>query len=135
MDKDLIKLLIELGLAVVAFILGRYILPKYKGNIQTAVSQFEFILKYAESFCAYARQFLTTSGEEKMDEVVKKLKELCVKEGIQVEEETLRAIAQKAYDAMVAAENKAKIVIESPAAIEEVKTFEPVEAETTEENK
>ena len=130
MDRELIKLLVELGLAIAAFFLGRYILPKYKGNIQTAVSQFEFILRYAESFCAYARQFLTTSGSEKMDEVVKKLQELCIKEGIQVEEETLRAIAQKAYDAMVAAENKAKIVIETPAAIEEIKTFEPVEDET-----
>lgn len=134
MDKELIKLLIELALAVAAFFLGRYVLPKYKENIQNAVSQFEFILKYAESFCAYARQFLTTSGPEKMDEVVKKLKDICVQQNINVDEETLRAIAQKAYDAMVAAENKSKLVIEAPVT-EEVKTAEAIEATTTEETK
>ena len=41
-----------MAFAIAAFVLGRYVLPKYKDTIQGAVSQFEFILRYAESFCA-----------------------------------------------------------------------------------
>lgn len=124
--NDTVKLIIELVFAIAAFVLGRYLLPKNKETIQTAVTQFEVILKYAESFVAYARQFLTTSGEEKMNDVVAKLKAVCEQQGIALEEETLRAIAQKAYDAMIAAENKAKIVVETPV-IEELKTEETQE--------
>lgn len=129
MDKDLIVLIIQLVLAIGSFLAGRYLLPKYKTNINTAVTQFDVILKYAESFVAWARQFLNSSGEDKMNDVVKKLKAICDKEGIDIDEETLRAIAQKAYDAMIAAEEKAKIIVE-PAVVGEVKTFEPIDSET-----
>lgn len=114
MNNELLKLIIELVIIVAGFLAGRYVLPKYKTNVQSAVTQFEFILKYAESFCAYARQFLNSSGEEKMNDVVSKLKEICDQQGITVDENTLKAIAQKAYDSMVAAENKSKVIIETP---------------------
>ena len=82
MDKELIVLIVQLVLAIGSFLAGRYLLPKYKTNIGTAVTQFELILKYAESFVAYARQFLNSSGKDKMDDVVKKLQAICDKEGI-----------------------------------------------------
>ena len=129
MDKDLIVLIMQLVLAIGSFLAGRYLLPKYKTNINTAVTQFDVVLKYAESFVAWARQFLNSSGEDKMNDVVKKLKAICDKEGIDLDEETLKAIAQKAYDAMIAAEKKAKIVVETPV-VEEAKTFEPIDSET-----
>ena len=121
MEGDLLKIIIEAALVAIAFFVGRYVLPKYKINIQNAAMQFEVLLNYAESFCAYARQFLDCSGKEKMDDVVNKLRAICEEKGIDVpDDETLRAIAQKAYDAMIAGENSSKVIIES--AIENIKT-------------
>lgn len=132
-NAELIKMVVELVVCIVAFAVGRYVLPKYKEDIQHAVAQFEVILKYAESFCAYARQFLTDySGSQKMDAVVEKLKAICAEKGIDVDEETLRAIAQKAYDAMIAGESSSKLIIESAVTeLQDAKTYEEKEEETT----
>lgn len=123
---NMTKTIIELVVIVVAFAIGRYILPRYKVNIQNAAAQFGVLLSYAESFCAYARQFLDCSGSEKMDNVVARLRNICDQQKINIDDETLRAIAQKAYDAMVAGENSTKVIIEN--AVEELKT---VSTETT----
>lgn len=120
-NTELIKYIIELVIIIVSFLIGKYLFPKYKVNIQQHAAEIDVILRYAESFVAWARQFLSdSSGEEKMEAVVQKLREICEQRGIQVDEETLRAIAQKAYDAMVAGENSSKVIIE--AAVEELKT-------------
>lgn len=137
MDNQLIELFIELGITIAAFLVGRYVLPKIKTNInvQDLTIQFQLLLNYAESFVAYARQFLTElSGKEKMDSVVEKLQTICEKEGINVDTETLRAIGQKAYDAMVAGENSSKVVMEN--AVKELKaivepTVKEIVTETT----
>lgn len=112
MDGDTVVVLIETIIVVISFLIGRYIIPKYKTNIVNAVTEFEVLLDYAESFCAYARQFLNVSGSEKMNNVVEKLKIVCEKNGIKVDDETLRAIGQKAYDSMIAGENSSKIDFE-----------------------
>ena len=117
---NMTKTIIELVVIVVAFAIGRYILPKYKINIQNAAAQFGVLLSYAESFCAYARQFLNCSGSEKMDNVVARLRDICEQQKIDIDDDTLRAIAQKAYDSMIAGENSTKVIIES--AVEEIKT-------------
>lgn len=121
MDNDLLKIIIELVVIIVAFLMGRYLLPKIKANISDASSEFEILLRYAESFCSYSRQFLDCSGKEKMDSVVEKLKDICNKYGFEVDDETLRAIGQKAYDAMKAGENSSKVIIES--AVQELRTI------------
>jgi hypothetical protein len=126
MDGDIKMMIIELIITIIAFLLGRYVLPKVKIDIQQHAVEFAVIFNYAESFCAYARQFLTNySGKEKMDDVVKKLQKICTEQGINVDEETLRAIAQKAYDAMKAGENSSKVIIE--AAVDEIKSTPKVE--------
>ena len=113
-DMELILTLIEVVLVISSFLLGKYVFPKYKNNIQSAAVQFEVLLKYAESYCAYARKFLTNlSGAEKMDAVIDKLQDICDNQGIEVDSETLRAIAQKAYDAMKAGEAASKVIIEN----------------------
>ena len=127
MQDNGLMMIIELVVVVIAFFVGRYVLPKYKTTIDKAVTEFQLILNYAESFCAYARQFLNAPGEEKMNSVVAKLKIICEQQGISVDEETLRAIAQKAYDAMKANENAPKVIIEN--AVAELKAF-PVNEET-----
>lgn len=125
-ENDILKLGIDLAVTIIAFLVGRYILPKYKSTIQQYAAEFAVILSYAESFVAYARQFLTDyTGEQKMNTVIEELKKICEKQGIDVDEKTLKAIAQKAYDAMKAGENNSsKIIIET--AIEGLKSLEPI---------
>lgn len=114
MQKETILFIFEIAVIAAAFFIGKHVLPNHKSTIQNASVQFEVLLKYAESFCAYARQFLTDySGSEKMDSVVESLYNICKDLNIEVDEETLRAIGQKAYDAMIAGENSAKVVIEN----------------------
>ena len=125
MQDNGLMMIIELVAVVIAFFVGRYVLPKYKTTIDKAVTEFQLILNYAESFCAYARQFLNSPGEEKMNSVVAKLKIICEQQGISVDEETLRAIAQKAYDAMKANESAPKVIIEN--AVAELKAFPAIE--------
>lgn len=112
-NSELITTIIELVVVIASFFVGRYILPKYKTTIQNAAAEFQVLLNYAESFVAYAREFLDVSGEEKMNAVVAKLKEICEQQNINVDEETLKAIAQKAYDAMKAGESSSKVIIET----------------------
>lgn len=129
---ELLVLIAQPIIYVIAFLLGKYIFPKYKDTIQTVATQFDVIFKYAESFCAYARQFLSCSGSEKMDDVVKKLTIICEQQNIDIDEETLRAIAQKAYDAMKAGESQASTQLIVQTALDDVKEYVPKYAETKE---
>lgn len=129
-------MLIELIVAAIGLLVGRYVLPKYKSNIQNAVDQFQLLFGYAESFCAYAKQFLSCSGSEKMDNVVEKLGAICEKEGIDIDQETLRAIGQKAYNAMVIGEAQASntsTLVVQPTTLDDVKIYEPKQSTTTDE--
>lgn len=110
MDKELLELIIELVITIAAFLLGRYVLPNIKANIQDAATEFSVLLSYASSYVSYAKQFLDCNGSSKMDDVVEKLKRICAKYNIEVDEETLRAIGQKAYDAMKAGEASAEVL-------------------------
>lgn len=137
------QMLVSAVVVIVSFLLGKYVFPKYQDQIQNAVNQFTLILSYAESFCAWAKQFLTNkTGPEKMDEVVKKLVEICDQHGIDCDEETLRAIAQKAYDAMKQGEQSNTLTLQTPelvtlaSASAELKSFpeepEPIKVSTEE---
>ena len=53
---ELLILITQPIIYLIAFLLGKYVFPKYKDTIQTVATQFDVIFKYAESFCAYARQ-------------------------------------------------------------------------------
>lgn len=124
------QMLVSAVVVIVSFLLGKYVFPKYHDQIQNAVNQFTLILSYAESFCAYAKQFLTDkTGPEKMDDVVSKLAEFCKQHGIDCDEETLRAIAQKAYNAMKQGEQSNTLTLQAPelttlaSATAELKTF------------
>ena len=122
MDENLSILIVELIVAAIAFLVGKYVFPAYKPVIQEHAALFTVLLNYAESFVAYARQFLSElNGEEKMDTVVDKLKDVAKQQSIVVDDETLRAIAQKAYDAMKMNENLSKVIIEAAPVVEEVK--------------
>lgn len=73
--------------------------------IDIVISKTNLIISMADSFVAWARQFMkNNTGSEKMDEVVKRLTQIAERNNIDITKEEIQAIAQKAYDSMMAAE-------------------------------
>lgn len=103
--KDIIVLGVQLGVTVAAFLVGKYVFP----NIPKSVTdKLDTLSAWAVKFVEWAKQFMKTkNGEEKMAEVVKKLKEIADEAGMEVTEDQLKAIAQSAYNAMKAGEKEA----------------------------
>lgn len=107
MEKDLIVLLIELAILIASFIISKFLTKNSNASniVNDIVQKTDLVTKYADSFVSWAKQFLSTSsGSEKMDEVVNKLTELAEQLNLEVTETQLRAIAQRAYDSMKAEE-------------------------------
>ena len=111
---NIIVLAIQLAVAVAAFALGKYVFP----NIPKSVSEkLQELSGWAEQFVIWAREFMkSASGKEKMDKVVEQLKKIADEAGLKVTEEQLRAIAQTAYEAMMAGEKESNTA-EPPEAL------------------
>ena len=107
--NDIIILGVQLGVAVAAFLAGKYVFP----NIPKSVTEkLNTLSAWAAQFVVWAKQFMKTqTGEEKMAAVVKKLKEIADEAGLEVTEDQLKAIAQSAYKAMKAGEKEADVAI------------------------
>lgn len=104
MDK-IIFLAVELGIAVAFFCLGKFVFPNIP---KTAFEKLTTMSDWAAKFVVWAREFLKTStGPEKMEMVVEKLKAIADRAGIDITKEELQAIAQTAYEAMKAGEKEA----------------------------
>lgn len=70
-------------------------------SAKDVVMKTSLIIQYAEAFVSWAKQFKSNlSGNEKMDVVTEKLINVADKHDIDISEEEIRAIAQKAYDTM-----------------------------------
>ena len=70
-------------------------------SAKDVVMKTSLIIQYAEAFVSWARQFKSNlSGNEKMDVVIEKLTNVADKHNVDISEEEIRAIAQKAYDTM-----------------------------------
>ena len=108
---NIIVLAIQLAVAVAAFALGKYVFP----NIPKSVSEkLQELSGWAEQFVIWAREFMkSASGKEKMDKVVEQLKKIADEAGLKVTEEQLRAIAQTAYEAMMAGQKEAEQATET----------------------
>lgn len=127
---NIIVLAIQLAVAVAAFALGKYAFP----NIPKSVSEkLQELSGWAEQFVIWAREFMkSASGKEKMDKVVEQLKKIADEAGLKVTEEQLRAIAQTAYEAMMAGEKESntaeplKALTATPTATVVINTTAPV---------
>lgn len=127
---NIIVLVIQLAVAVAAFALGKYVFP----NIPKSVSEkLQELSGWAEQFVIWAREFMkSASGKEKMDKVVEQLKKIADEAGLKVTEEQLRAIAQTAYEAMMAGEKESntaeplKALTATPTATVVINTTAPV---------
>ena len=127
---NIIVLAIQLAVAVAAFALGKYVFP----NIPKSVSEkLQELSGWAEQFVIWAREFMkSASGKEKMDKVVEQLKKIADEAGLKVTEEQLRAIAQTAYEAMMAGKKEGntaepqKALTATPTATVVINTTAPV---------
>lgn len=104
MDKIIMQAVV-LGVMVAAFLTGKYVFP----NIPKSVTdKLNTLSQWAAQFVIWAREFMKSeTGEEKMAMVVQKLKEIADEAGIKVTEDQLKAIAQAAYEAMMAGQKEA----------------------------
>lgn len=103
--NDIIILAVQLGIAVAAFVLGKYIFPNVPKSVMEKLNT---LAQWASQFVVWAKEFMqSNTGEEKMAKVVEKLKEIADEAGIKVTEDQLKAIAQSAYEAMKAGEKEA----------------------------
>ena len=104
MDKQTITLLIQIVVILAAYLIGRYILPNIpKETIQDVTAKVDLIINYADKFVAWAKWFKKDStGSEKMAAVVEQLMAIANKYNLDISEDEIKAIAQKAYDQMQA---------------------------------
>lgn len=91
---EIVILLIQLLVAVVAYCIGRYVLPEQKNQIQMAST---IISEWAEKFVHLAAKKEMT-GEEKMDYVCSELQILAKENNVQINEQQIRAVIQLVYD-------------------------------------
>ena len=115
MHNDTILLIIQIVVIIGSYLLGRYVLPNIsspatKETIQDVIAKTDLIINYADKFVSWAKEFKKKStGTEKMQAVVEQLTYIAKQNGINMTQEQITAIAQKAYDSMksgiAAAEN------------------------------
>jgi hypothetical protein len=93
---------IELVIAIVVFLIGRYVFPALKNN-ETIAS----ITSWAYKFVVSAKnQFENYTGEQKLEYVTEQVNALCEKYKIELTDEQVRALIEDAYDMMKQAQQK-----------------------------
>ena len=91
-----VLLLISIG----GFLLGKFIFPNVPKSVADKLRQ---LAAWADKFVVWAREFRKQdSGQAKMEMVVEQLKAVAKEAGWNVTEDQLRAIAQAAYENMMA---------------------------------
>lgn len=113
---DILFLVLQIVILCGSYFIGRYIIPitGYTETITDVTQKFNLIVDYADKFVAWAKYFMKSyTGSEKMEAVVAELVKIAEKYNIDISRTEIIAIAQKAYDNMMAgiaeAENAKKI--------------------------
>jgi len=98
--KDIILQTVALLVSVGAFLLGKYVFPNVP---KTVAAKLRELAAWADKFVVWAREFRKQdSGHDKMEMVVEQLQAVAKEAGWDVTEDQLRAIAQTAYENMMA---------------------------------
>ena len=106
MDNDTILIIIKLGVPILGFIIGRYILPKIKGYDLTTLTM---LAKRAYQFVIEAQKAMSDkAGKEKNKFVTDQIIAICKIWGISVNTVQISAIIESAYVAMKQGENNGK---------------------------
>lgn len=106
MSEDVVIIVLQAIVVVLAFLVGQYVFPKVKANnkYDEIKETLSVLTAQAENYIHYAKEFIDGDGDDKMNFCVTALKTAAKKNGIEVSETELKAVIQKAYDAMVNAE-------------------------------
>lgn len=87
-------------ISISGFLLGKYVFPNVPKSVSDKLRQ---LAAWADKFVVWAREFRKQdSGHDKMEMVVEQLKAVAKEAGWDVTEDQLRAIAQTAYENMMA---------------------------------
>ena len=98
--KNLILQAVALLVSVGAFLLGKYVFPNVSKSVTAKLRE---LAAWADKFVVWAREFhKQASGHDKMEMVVEQLQAVAKEAGWDVTEDQLRAIAQAAYENMMA---------------------------------
>ena len=102
MYDSLLNTFIQLIVAIIAFCIGKYLLPKLPQETAATVrDKMKLIITYADQYVNWADRFMEgSSGSEKLNTVVGQLKELSTAYGFQATDQDLTAIAQTAFENM-----------------------------------
>lgn len=93
---DIIYYAIGLVIAIVTFLLGKYVFPTIKKS-----DKLSDIVSWVYKFVISAKnQFGDNKGEEKREYVTKQIKTLCEKYRVELTDEQIRALIEDAYDMM-----------------------------------
>ena len=106
MSEDVVIIVLQAIVVVLAFLVGQYVFPKVKANnkYDEIKETLSVLTAQAENYIHYAKEFIDGDGDDKMNFCVTALKTAAKKNGIEVSETELKAVIQKAYDTMVNAE-------------------------------
>lgn len=98
--ENIIYQVVGLLVSVGAFLLGKYV---FQNVPKTVSAKLRELAAWADKFVVWAREFRKQdSGHDKMEMVVEQLKAVAKEAGWDVTEDQLRAIAQTAYENMMA---------------------------------
>lgn len=113
-----VLLLISIG----GFLLGKFVFPNVPKSVADKLRQ---LAAWADKFVVWAREFRKQdSGPAKMEMVVEQLKAVAKEAGWDVTEDQLRAIAQAAYENMMAGAAEAQQPQEAPQAASAARYYE-----------
>lgn len=106
-DTSIFFSLIELVILIGAFLMGKYVFPNAsEETIKDVTTKISIIVEYADKFVAWAKQFMSNAtGQDKMNMVVSQLITIAKRYNLDITEIEIRAIVQKAYDNMKAADD------------------------------
>ena len=107
---NIVILVVQLVILVASFLIGKVIPGASQETIQDITAKVNLIVDYADKFVSWAKYFLKNeSGTQKMNKVVEQLKMIADRYNLDISEDEIRAIAQKAYDSMQAGIEAAEI--------------------------
>ena len=96
--------IIQLIAMVICFLIGKFVVPRVPNEtIQDVTAKVNLIINYADKFVSWAKYFMKDStGKDKMAEVMKQLKNIAERYNLDISDDEIQAIVQKAYDSMQA---------------------------------
>lgn len=97
--NNIIFYAIELVIAIIAFLVGKYVFPTVKDAISG--SNIVGLATWVYKFVVSAKnQFGDNNGEKKLEYVTEQVKKLCEKYKIDLTDEQIRALIEDAYTQM-----------------------------------